>query len=150
MHTTVSMQICLQIAYIFMPVASAITTLTEALLSYLSFAGYTRSTALARERTQARDPSAARSIAPTAVLAPEFLTSAWKAPAAPVDGHSGGVFDGKPYEYLTPWLPRVMFDHIACLVSIGVRMDEVAKSHGIDNLRALDVIKHQVPRALCL
>lgn len=141
-----------------MPVASAITSLTEALLAYLAHAGYARDD-LARAPSQpsgvpaapgahASAPPEALADAAAAVLAPEHLTGVWDAAASasmPLrdNAETGGEFDGKPFEYLSPWLPRVMFDHIACLVNIGVRLDEVARSHGIERLRALDVVKHQ-------
>jgi hypothetical protein len=144
------LQICLQIAYIFMPVATAISTLTDSLFSYLAAEGYS-SAVRAEEREKARSARESRPLVPappdlgdlsSKVLAPEHLASAWESSNG--ERNACGAFDGQPFEYLTPWLPRAMFDHIACLVSIGVRMDAVAKSHGIENLRALDVIKHQV------
>jgi hypothetical protein len=158
MHGAAFAQICLQIAYIFVPVASTISSLVETLLTYLSNAGYACTEMATAPSLPVRvpaapggpqsEPPAALADAAAAVLAPQHLACAWDASAAasaPLPAAGEDVtFDGKPYEYLSPWLPRAMFDHIACLVSIGVRMDEVAKSHGIERLRALDVVKHQV------
>ena len=165
------LQVCLQIAYIWVPVASAITALTEAVYAYLAQVGYAGSApaaaAAAGPALPQKLPTApgvvgskapdALATAREAVLTPEHLASAWEAAAngtsasAPLPGAEAlPVFDGKPHDYLTPWLPRAMFDHIACLVSIGVRMDEIAQSHGIERLRALDVIKHQVRHSKAL
>jgi hypothetical protein len=137
-----------------MPVATAISTLTDALFLYLAREGYS-SAVRAEEREKARLARESQTLIASPpdldnlcskVLAPEHLASAWESSTggAATERDACPVFDGQPFEYLTPWLPRAMFDHIACLVSIGVRMDSVAKSHGIENLRALDVIKHQV------
>ena len=132
-QSAAALQICLQIAYIFVPVASAITALTEALLAYLATAGVA-SAATHGGAVPPPQPGAA-------VLAPEHLASAWDVASRP---QGGAAFDGEPFEYLSPWLPQAMFEHIAALVTVGVRMDAVAASHGIAELRALDVIKQQV------
>ena len=135
-------QICLQLAYIFTPISATISRLTEALLAYLALTGYTHVCKRSEERPRAPDPDGAAGSA-TGILAPDHLARAWGCSHTD-EGHSSMCFDGKPCEYLTPWLPRVMFDHIASLVSIGMGIDEVARSHGIRSLKALDVIKHQV------
>jgi hypothetical protein len=93
------MQICLQLAYVFVPIGTAVAAMTRHLLEYLR-----------------------------------------SGPA-----HSGGSQSGKePGDFLTPLLPKVMFDLISCLVNVGVRMDTVAQLHDVASLRALDVVKQQV------
>ena len=146
----VCLQICLQIVYIFTPVSAAISILAETLFSYIAIAGYTHGSQRAQERQRAAEAGPHGQLAASSALAPELLACAAGALAEGMLGHSESSFQGKPCEYLTPWLPRVMFDHIAALVSIGMGIDEVAKSHNMKALKALDVIKHQVCIRHCL
>ena len=162
----------MQVSYIFMPVASAITALTDCLLAYLAQAGFrgqagdalpSLATAGATAQAQSkagrpgnRSMPGAMEEAASAVLVDAELAPAWEAAASKADAASASAdaecnqFAGAPEEYLTPRLPRVMFEHVAALVSMGVKMDAVARAHGIDHLRALDVVKHQVCPALQL
>lgn len=75
------------------------------------------------------------------VYAPEHLADAWNRPGQELVATK---FEGRPGEYLTQLLPRVMFDYIASLVCIGMRIDAVAQSHGGSCSKALDIIKSQV------
>lgn len=54
------------------------------------------------------------------------------------------LLSGRPRDFLTTLLPQVMFDYVACLLNIGMRMDEIARQHNIKELKALDILKQQV------
>lgn len=74
------------------------------------------------------------------VYTSERLADAWNSSGQALVAKE---FAGRPGEYLTQLLPRTMFDYIASLVSIGMRIDAVAQSHGISCAKALDIIKSQ-------
>lgn len=49
-----------------------------------------------------------------------------------------------PGDFLTALLPQVMFDYIACLLNIGMKMDQIGHQHNIKDLKAVDILKQQV------
>lgn len=139
------MQICHQIALVFFPIGSAMAAMQRNLMLYVESAG-----CLAPRRSQ---PNQHVPVCPPlgslagSVYTPEHLAVAWNRPGQELVATK---FEGRPGEYLTQLLPRVMFDYIASLVSIGMRIDAVAQSHGVSCAKALDIIKSQVHSCLPL
>jgi hypothetical protein len=135
-----TMQVCQQIAFVLFPVGSAMTAMLRNLIMYLQSAGCC---APSKDRAPGRHVPKCPPVSNPAseVYTGGDLAAAWAADSSP---STPVKFEGRPGEYLTQLLPRVMYDYIAGLVSIGVRIDAVARSHNIRHLKALDIIKHQV------
>lgn len=136
------MQLCHQIALVFFPIGSAMAAMQRNLMLFVESAGCH---APGRSQPNHHLPACPPLGSPVgSVYTSERLADAWNR-----SGQSlvATEFEGRPGEYLTQLLPRVMFDYIASLVSIGMRIDAVAQSHGIACTKALDIIKSQV-RAL--
>jgi hypothetical protein len=143
-----SLQVCQQIAYIFLPVGSAITTMQMHLMRHLESTGAVR-------LRRAASSDCTLPVSHSAPLLRQRTNSLQH--STPTGSCNSSlqmhVLSGCPRDFLTPLLPQVMFDYIACLLNIGMRMDEIARQHNIQDLKALDILKQQVcmPRihAMC-
>jgi hypothetical protein len=138
------LQICQQIAYIFLPVGSAITTMQKHLRLYLEATGAVppRSACTVSETAPPEAESTSHSREATNILQKCALTG-----SNSNDSVKRRLLSGRPSDYLTTLLPQVMFDYVACLLNMGMRMDEIARQHNIKELRALDILKQQVCRS---
>lgn len=133
------MQVCHQVALVFFPIGLALTAMQRNLMMYVESAGCH---APRRSQPSQHVPACPPMGSPAgSVYTPAHLANAWDASGADL---AVVEFEGRPQEYLTPLLPRVMFDYISSLVSIGMRIDAVEESRGIDCSKALDIIKSQV------
>jgi hypothetical protein len=139
------LQICQQIAYIFLPVGSAITTMQKHLRLYLEATGAVppRSACTVSETAPPEAESTSHSREATNILQKCALTG-----SNSNDSVKRRLLSGRPSDYLTTLLPQVMFDYVACLLNMGMRMDEIARQHNIKDLRALDILKQQVRRSI--
>jgi hypothetical protein len=134
------LQICQQIAYIFLPVGSAITSMQMQLTQYLETTGAVRPrNASASEVTLPKSETAPLSRETTEIL--QQINRTGSSSAGSIQTHS---ISGRPNDFLTTLLPQVMFDYVACLLNIGMSMDEIARQHNIKDLKALNILKQQV------
>eukprot|EP00892_Ulva_mutabilis_P003035 jgi/Ulvmu1/12732/UM095_0037.1 len=136
-------EVCHQVALVFFPIGLALTAMQRNLMTYVESAGCH---APRRRQPNQHVPACPPLGSPAgSVYTSAHLADAWNASGADL---AVTEFEGRPQEYLTPLLPRVMFDYISSLVSIGMRIDAVEGSHGIDCSKALNIIKSQVSMTL--
>lgn len=132
------LQICQQIAYIFLPVGSAITAMQLHLMAYLEASG------APRPRTACGTAPPVPQPAPLSRQATDVLLHSTLASGHSASDTQASWNSAHPSEVVTTLLPQVMFDYVACLLHIGMKMDGIAHHHSIKELKAVDILKQQV------
>lgn len=115
------LQLCVQTAYVFVPVGTGLATLLSTLVKYV------KTRAGAHLDVPLADSPLASSFAAT--------------PLAELDADD---FTGSAAEYIALQLPARIFDYMKCLLKLGEAMDQVAEVYDMPDMLAHHSLKQQV------